>query len=91
MKEKIDQWKVISFHGKNPNDLRKSEVDKVGLNAWLKSGKLFAELNGFVIGSLNQVVNTRVYQEHTINDGLIEDDRVKRCKEKFETIQHATI
>jgi len=61
IKEKIDrnQRKAMYLHGGHSHDLRKPEVDKVALNAWLNSGELFPETEGYMIAIQDKVVNTR--------------------------------
>jgi len=90
MTEIIDQWKAMSFRGRHPHDLSKPEFDKVASNARLKFRDLFPEAEEFSIAIQDQVVNTINYQKRGIKDGIIQDDRCRRCKEKSETIQHIT-
>ena len=55
-------------------DLEMPYVDKTASKAWLKVGKLFTEINGFMIANLDQAIDTNNYKTYivkvpnTIND-----------------------
>lgn len=75
MIKKIDQWKEIPLYGRHPRDLSKPKVDKIASNACLKSEELFLKTDEFMVVIQDEVVNTRNYQKHISNDGIIQDDR----------------
>lgn len=88
--EKTERWKRMALHGRHPNDLSDTKVDKKASNAWLTSGYLFPETEGFLTAIQDQVINTKNYQKHIVKNIAVKDDRCRRCQEKPETIQHIT-
>lgn len=88
--EKHQEWRSKALHGRHPHDLDQHHVDKMASNAWLSSGELFPETEGFMVAIQDQVVNTKNYMRHIIRDPQIRDDRCRKCQEKPETIQHIT-
>jgi len=88
--DKHQEWRNKALHGRHPHDLDQPYVDKAASNAWLRSGELFPETEGFMIAIQDQVVNTRNYLKHIVKDPQIQDDKCRKCREKPETIQHIT-
>lgn len=90
MQAKINQWKSMSLHGRHPQDLSRSYVDKEASNAWLRRGILFPETEGFMLAIQDQVVGTKNYQRYIVKSVQAADDRCRKCREQSETIQHIT-
>lgn len=87
-REKIQEWKSMSLHGRHPHDLERSDVDKIASNDWLRSGCLFPETEAFLCAIQDQVIDTKNYQKYITKNGQTTDDRCRKCYEKPETIQH---
>jgi hypothetical protein len=57
---------------------------------WLCKGQLYAETEGFAIAIQDQVINTKNYLKHVIEDNSVINDKCRRCKNQQETTEHIT-
>uniref|UniRef100_A0A8D8RDC3 Reverse transcriptase domain-containing protein n=1 Tax=Cacopsylla melanoneura TaxID=428564 RepID=A0A8D8RDC3_9HEMI len=88
--QKHDEWMRRSLHGRYPHEVNQPHVDKLASYAWLTSGELMPETEGFFVAIQDQVINTKNYLKHIVRDPQVLDDRCRKCREKPETIQHIT-
>lgn len=88
--QKHQEWRSKVLHGRHPHELDQNNVDIDASNAWLSSGELFPETEGFMIAIQDQVISTKNYLKHIIKDPNTQDDRCRMCGKRPETIQHLT-
>lgn len=88
--QKLNSWLQKSLHGRHRRDLMDPNVDKIASNAWLKSGELFPETEGFMLAIQDQIIDTRNYRKHIIRDNTLQTDLCRHCHSNSETIQHIT-
>lgn len=85
--DKILNWRSKELHGRFPNFLQKDAVDQAKSVEWLKTGTLFPETEGFMVGIQDQVIKTRNYQKYILKED-IPTDRCRKCNKNQETIEH---
>ena len=77
------------MHGRHPYDLRQQYVDIEASNKWLINADLFAETEGFLTATQDQVILTRKYKKYILKQP--DTDEMCRCGKESETIQHITV
>lgn len=87
--DQIEAWANKKLHGKYRYTITQEHIDFHLSNEWLKKGHLIPETEGFMIAIQDGVINTKNYQKHVLKQN-IEDDRCRRCRETYETIEHIT-
>ena len=85
--ERITAWKTKVLHGRFYKELHAEEVDKEIPCAWIRSGYMFPETEGFMFAIQDQVVPTRNYKKVILKNAEVED-RCRKCGGRGETIQH---
>lgn len=86
--QKIEVWKTKPLHGKYPNTLFQDQIDTEASLAWLRSGNIFAETEGFVFAIQDRVIATRNYLKAIVRDVTITDDKCRMCHSFAESIEH---
>jgi hypothetical protein len=76
MQERITMWKGKTLHERQAYNLKTPDVNKIALNAWLKSGKIFSETTECMIVIQDQVINTNNCKKHILKDIC------RKCREK---------
>ena len=69
--ERITAWKTKALHGRFHKELHAEEVDKEMSCAWIRSGYMFLETEGFIFAIQDQVVPTRNYKKVMLKLSLI--------------------
>lgn len=87
---KIENWKMKTLHGKHQQQLAQTYIDKQASNAWLRTGNIYSETEGFMIAIQDQTINTKYYSKHIIKDPNTQTDKCRLCKQQIETIDHIT-
>lgn len=67
-----------TLQGRQACELEKPDVDKIELKAWLKFGKLFSEIIGFMVAIDDQVVSSRDYEVYILKDPNVTIDTRKQ-------------
>ena len=83
------QWSQKALHGRQPCDLSQQYVDIEASKKWLTNADLFAETEGILIETQNQVILTRNYKKYILKQPTI-DELCRRCGKESETIQYIT-
>lgn len=84
----LEAWRRKPLHGRFPAELDSPYVDKRLSHEWLVCGSLFPETEGFMLAIQDQVINTRSYAKHILNDSGVDSDLCRRCSDAKETIHH---
>lgn len=84
---RIREWQAKPMHGKYPNEINNTEINKQGSLKWLTSGKLFPETEGFIISMQDGVTPTRHYRKVILKQP-IESDQCRKCNQSKETLEH---
>lgn len=85
--DKLITWGSKQLHGRFQNDLKSEAVDLKASLEWLRTGTLYPETEGFMLGIQDQVVNTRNYQKYIIKAD-IPTDSCRKCSTTQETVEH---
>jgi len=83
------QWSQKVLHGRHPYDLSQQYADIEASNKWLTKADLFAETDGFLTATQDQVTLTRNYKKYILKQPDT-DELCRRCGKESETIQHIT-
>ncbi|XP_045463805.1 uncharacterized protein LOC123673363 [Harmonia axyridis] len=84
-----EEWKAKVLHGRYPNNLDNSNVNKKESLTYLKAGYLFPETEGRLLAIQDQVIPTRSYLKNIAGQQLT-SDLCRKCKLGREHIQHVT-
>ncbi|XP_045474936.1 uncharacterized protein LOC123680863 [Harmonia axyridis] len=84
-----EEWKAKVLHGRYPNNLDNSNVNKKESLTYLKAGYLFPETEGRLLAIQDQVIPTRSYLKNIAGQQLT-SDLCRKCKLRREHIQHVT-
>ena len=92
LREKIyesrkERWEAKPIHGQYCINVNKPYVDKAATNAWLTSGDLKGETEGFIAAAQDQSLLTRNYQHYVLKDNTT-DGLCRLCHSKTESIDH---
>lgn len=87
---KMEKLKGKELHGRHQQQLANKIVDKDASNVWLTRAGLFPETEGFLIAIQDEVIKTKNYKKHILNDKTIINDNCRLCKHATENIQHIT-
>lgn len=82
-----NKWKSKALHGRFYNSLQQPEVDITNTNIYLKQGYLFPQTEGTLLAIQDQVVPTRTYLKHILQQ-QVETTKCRMCDSAEETIQH---
>jgi hypothetical protein len=78
-----------ALHGRHPYELSQQYLDIEASNKWLTIADLFAETEGFLTATQDQVIVTRNYRKYILKQPNTDELR-RRCGKESETIQHIT-
>lgn len=81
------RWKSKALHGRYITAIEEDHIDTGKSQAWLRSGNLFPETEGFVAAIQDQVMATRVYRKMILKQ-LVADIKCRLCGQKEETLDH---
>ncbi|XP_044762004.1 uncharacterized protein LOC123319205 [Coccinella septempunctata] len=84
-----NKWKSKALHGRFFNSLQQPEVDMTTSNTYLKQGYLFPQTEGTLQAIQDQVVPTRTYLKHILQQ-QVETTKCRLCNSAEETVQHLT-
>ena len=76
------------MHGKYPERVNRSDIDKESTYKWLKSSSLKGKTEEFIIAGQNQSLATNNYRNKVIKDGT--NPKCRLCHDYDETIEHIT-
>lgn len=85
--QQIQTWKSKPLHGKYVATLESTYIDKSASTAYLRSGNLFSETEGFIAAIQDQVIATKAYRRRILKERL-QDIKCRMCGEKEEYIDH---
>lgn len=80
-------WESKALHGRFYAALHQTEVDTKASNSYLTAGYLFPETEGMMLAIQDQVVKTRTYARHILNQ-QIETTKCRLCHTCEESVQH---
>lgn len=66
-------WCTKEFHGIFIYDLQEDAIDQRKCVKWLKICTFFPEIEGFMVGVQDQVIETRSYQKFTLKKEILID------------------
>ena len=79
-------WEGKSLHGQHPLQVNKADFDQKKTYQWLRSSRLKAETEGFIIVAQDQNMLTRNYHAKVMKNGV--DPRCRICTQYHEIIDH---
>ena len=79
-------WKSKPLHGQYPLRTQKADVDLHDTHQWLRSARLKAETEGFIVAAQYQSLFTRNFQANILHNGT--DPRCRFFNTSTETIEH---
>lgn len=86
--DNVASWQDKVLHGKYPNILKDTGIDRGASLEWLRKGYLIPETEGFIISIQDGVIRTRNYEKHIMKMNSV--DVCRRCNKPGETIEHIT-
>lgn len=85
--QQLERWRSKALHGRYRNTLENSEINLQASLAYLQTGNLFAETEGFVIAIQDQVIATRAYCKYIMHED-VQNANCRMCGQKEEGIDH---
>ncbi|CAH1976142.1 unnamed protein product, partial [Acanthoscelides obtectus] len=85
--QQLQQWKIKALHGKYRTLLENDNIDTFASTAYLRSGNLFAETEGFISAIQDRVIATKVYKRIIMRERQ-DNIRCRVCGEKDEYLDH---
>ncbi|CAH2019601.1 unnamed protein product, partial [Acanthoscelides obtectus] len=85
--QQLQQWKSKALHGKYRTLLESDKIDTFASTAYLRSGNLFAETEGFISAIQDQVIATKGYKRNIMRERQ-DNIRCRVCGEKDEYLDH---
>ena len=85
--QKIEELRSKELHGRFQNDLERESVDRDASLQWLRTGIIYPETEGFMIGIQDNVINTRNHQKYILKQN-IDSDKCRKCNIQKETVEH---
>ena len=76
-----EHWEAKPLHGQYCLNVNKPYVDQAATNAWLTSGDLKGETEGFIVAAQDQSLMTRNYKRYILKDNDT-DDLCRLCLKK---------
>lgn len=77
-----------AIHGRYPNTLEKTYLNKAASIEWFKTGNIFLETDGFISTIQDQLVMTRSYLKYIVKYGNITTKICRMCGEKHDYTVH---
>lgn len=87
IQQKLDSWKSKALHGRYREIIDSELMDTEASTAYLRSGSLFSETEGFIAAIQDQVIPTKLYRKRILGEKLA-NVRCRMCGEKEESIDH---